>query len=124
MNKELRRQRGFGLMQIVLWGVVIALVAVVTMKAVPSFITYQSVLKAVKRIAADAGPNGTVAKVKADFIRQMDIDGITSITADDLDIYKEDNQLIVSFTLNDKIKLVGPVSLLIEYSGSTKSINE
>lgn len=123
MSKVLR-QRGFGLSHVFFGGIIIALLAIVAMKAVPSFIKYQTVLTAIKRIAADAGANGTVAKVKSDFIKQMDIDGITSITHEDLDIYKEDNQIVISFTMSDKIKLVGPVSLVIDYSGSSKAVSE
>ena len=122
MNRTMKRQRGFGLSQIILWGVILALIGIVAMKAVPSFITYQSVLKAVKRIANEAGPNGTVAKIKSDFEKQMEIDNIKSITADDLDIYKENNQITIAFTMSDKIKLFGPVSLVIDYAGSSKAI--
>ena len=122
MNKQLGRQRGFGLTQVIVYGVVIALVAVVAMKAIPSFVTYRSVLAAVKRIANDAGANGTVAKVKADFAKQMEVDNIKNITPDDLDVYKENNQIIISFTMVDKIKLAGPVSLVIDYVGSSKAV--
>lgn len=121
MNKSLRRQGGFGLGQIVVWGVILALVAVIGMKAVPSFITYRSVLAAVKRIAGEAGPSTTVAKVKVDFAKQMEVDNIKTITADDLDVYKENNQIVISFVMSDKIKLFGPVSLVIDYVGSTKA---
>lgn len=123
MNKSFGRQRGFGIGQIFVWGILIALVAIVAMKAVPSFVTYQSVLKAVKRIASEAGSSGTVAKVKADFTKQMEVDHIKNITADDLDIYKENNQIVIAFTMSDKIKLVGPVSLVIDYSGSSKAVS-
>lgn len=121
MKMTLCRQKGFGLAQIFLWGVGIALVAIIAMKAVPSYITYKTVLTAVKRIAAEAGPNGTVAKVKADFAKQMEVDHVKTITPDDLDVYKENNQIVIAFTMSDKIKLVGPVSLVIDYVGSSKA---
>lgn len=123
MNIKLR-QSGFGLAQIFLWGVGIALVAIVAMKAVPSYLTYTKVLTAVKRIANEAGGNGTVAKVKADFAKQMEVDNVKTISADDLDVYKESNQIIIAFTMTDKIKLFGPVSLVIDYVGSSKAANE
>jgi len=121
MNSKVRRQHGFSLMEILLWGVMLALIGIVAMKAVPSFVTYKSVLAAVKRIANDAGPNGTVAKVKVDFAKQMEVDHIKTITVDDLDIYKENNQIVIAFTMSDKIKLFGPVSLVIDYAGSSKA---
>ena len=124
MNIALRRQSGFSLTQIFLWGILISLVAIVAMKAIPSFVTYKTVLSAVKRIASEAGSNGTVAKVKADFAKQMEVDNVSSISADDLDVYKEDNQIVIAFTMSDKIKLVGPVSLVIDYVGSSKAVSE
>ena len=123
MNTAVKRQGGFGLGQIFFWGMGIALIAIVAMKAVPSYITYTTVMKAVQRIAAQAGSNGTVAKVKVDFEKQMEIDGVKSITAEDLDIYKENNQIIIAFKMTDKIKLVGPVSLVIDYEGSSKAVS-
>ena len=121
MNRIFSRQRGFGLGQIFLWGVGIALIAVVAMKAVPSYITYKKVLTAVQRISAEVGPNGTVAKVKQAFEKQMEIDDVKKITADDLDVYKEGNQIVIAFKMSDKIKLAGPVSLVIDYEGSSQS---
>jgi hypothetical protein len=116
------RQSGLGLTKLFLWGVILGLIAVITMKAVPSFITYQAVLKAVKRIGAEAGSQGTIAQIKTSFGKQMEIDNIKTITAEDLDIYKENGQIIISFAFSDKIKLFGPVSLVIDYKGSSKSL--
>jgi anionic cell wall polymer biosynthesis LytR-Cps2A-Psr (LCP) family protein len=124
MNRKRLRQNGFGLMQIFLWGIGIALVAVVAMKGIPSFIAYKTVLTAIKRIAAESGPNTTVSQVKSAFSKQMEIDYVRNITAEDLDVYKEDNQIVIAFTMTDKIKLVGPVSLVIDYSGSSKAAKE
>lgn len=124
MRTGYRRQRGFSLGQIFLWGVLVALIAIVAMKAIPSYITYKTVLTAVKRIASEAGPNGTVAKVKVDFTKQMEIDSVKTITADDLDVYKENNTIVIAFTMSDKIKLFGPVSLVIDYAGSSKAAGE
>lgn len=121
MTVKRAKQHGFGLSQLLMWGVILGLIAVVAMKAVPSFVTYQSVLKAVKRVAAEAGAQGTVAQIKVSFSKQMEVDNVKNITADDLDIYKENGQIVVAFAFSDKIKLFGPVSLLIEYKGSSKA---
>ena len=116
------KQHGFGLSKLILWGALIGLCAVIAMKAVPSFVAYQAVLKAVKRIGAEAGAQGTIAQIKTAFDKQMEVEGIRSITADDLEIYKENGQIIISFAFSDKIKLVGPVSLVIDYKGTSKSL--
>jgi hypothetical protein len=122
MNTLRAKQRGISLTQLMLWGTVLGLVAVIAMKAVPSFIAYQSVLKAVKRLASEAGAQGSIPKIKDAFAKQMEVDNIKTITADDLEIYKENGQIIISFAFTDKIKLVGPTSLLIEYKGTSKGV--
>lgn len=122
MKPSRARQLGFGLSQLITWGVILGLAAVVAMKAVPSFLTYQAVLKTVKRIASETGAQGTIAQIKTAFSKQMEVENIKTVTADDLDIYKENGQVVISFAFSDKIKLVGPTSLLIEYKGSSRAV--
>lgn len=115
-----RTQSGFGLTQLLAWGILLGLCAVIAMKAVPSFLNYQTVMKTVKRIAGESNASTTVQQVKSAFSKQMEIEYVRNITADDLDIYKENGQIVIAFALNDKIPLFGPVSLLIEYKGESK----
>lgn len=117
-------QRGFGLSQIFLWGVLLALIAIGAMKVVPSVIEYQTILRGVKKVAANTGAQTTVAQVKISFSKQMEVDNIKTVTAEDLDIYKENNQIVVSFGYDKILPLFGPVSLLIKYAGSSKAVSE
>lgn len=118
------RQRGFGLSQILFWGVFLALLAIGAMKVVPSIIEYQTILRGVKSVAANTSSTTTVAQVKNSFSKQMEVDSITTVTADDLDIYKENNQIVVSFAYDKILPLFGPVNLLIKYAGSSKAVSE
>jgi ribosomal protein L31E len=117
-------QRGFGLSQVLLWGVVLGVIAVGAMKVAPSFIEYQTILRAVKSVAANANAQTTVAQVKSSFSKQMDVDNINSIRPDDLDIYKENNQIVISFAYDKILPLFGPVNLLIKYAGSSQAVTE
>ena len=113
------RQRGIALGQLVVWGFLLALVAIMGMKTVPSVIEYYTILKNVKTIAGQAGAEATVSEVRSAFIRYADIDNITAITHNDLDIYKDGGRIVISFAYEKKIPLVGPVSIVIDYEGSS-----
>lgn len=115
----MNRQYGIALSQLMLWGVILALIAIGAMKVIPSIVEYQSILRAVRTISANATESTTVGQVKVSFSKQMEIDHIKVITADDLDIYKEDGQIIVAFAYDKIIPIVKPVNLLIKYEGSS-----
>ena len=62
----------------------------------------------------------TVAAIERSFTAATAVDDITSINAKDLVITKENDQVKIAFAYDKEITLLGPVSLLIHYSGSTK----
>jgi hypothetical protein len=112
------RQRGIALGQLIVWGFLLALVAIMGMKTVPSIIEYYTILKNVKTIANQAGQETTVQELRVAFVRYAEIDAITSVTHNDLDIYKDGGRVVIAFAYEKKVPLFGPVSLVIDYEGS------
>ena len=112
------RQRGIALGQLVVWGFLLAVVAIMGMKTVPSVIEYYTIMKTVNTIANQAGQDSTVTELRGAFIRYADIDNITSVAHDDLDIYKDGGRVVIAFAYEKKIPLFGPVSVVIDYEGS------
>ncbi len=122
MNKKAfaishNQQRGITFLGLLFFGVIAAMVMITLAKVVPSVVEYQSISKAVAR----AKDQQTVADIQNAFDKQAIIDEITAINGKDLDITKENDQITVSFAYDKEIVLVHPVSLLIHYSGSSKS---
>lgn len=115
----MKHQRGIALGQLLVWGFLLALVVIMGMKTVPSIIEYYTILKDVKAVAGQAGPDATVQDIRTGFVRFMEIDNITSITHQDLDIYKDGGRVVIAFGYEKKIPMFGPVSLVIDYQGST-----
>ena len=113
-----QRQRGITFLGLLFIGIIVAMVMVTAAKVVPSIVEYQSIVNAVER----AKDQQTVADIQNAFDKQADIDDITSIRGKDLDIYKENDRIIIRFTYDKEIVLVHPVSLLIHYSGGTKGV--
>jgi len=97
-------------------GVVLAVVGVVMAQVVPTAIEYQAVNKAVRKASAGS----TVAEVRAIFDKAASIDNISSITGKDIDVTKENDQVVVSYEYQREIHLVGPAYLTLKYSGSSR----
>jgi hypothetical protein len=119
----MNRQRGVAISGLLIWGVGIALAAVLAMKVGPEYLDYYKVTKAVKIIASGASGK-TVADIRSSFDRQADIDSIKSVVAADLDISKEGNAVVIAFAYEKRIPLFYNVSLLIDFQGSSSGRNK
>lgn len=113
------RQHGVSLTGLIFILAIVGLIAVVALKVSPTVSEYMSIKKSIVS-AKTAGT--TPAEVRSSFDKQADINYITSITSKDLEIEKNGDGLNVSFAYQKKIPLVGPVSLLIDYEGSTAPV--
>lgn len=118
----MHRQRGVALSGLLMWGVVIALVAVLGMKVGPEYLNYFNILKAVKSVAATSSGK-TVAEIRTAYGKQADVGYIKSLQATDLDISKDGNDIVISFAYESRIPLFANVSLLIDFQGSSSGRN-
>ena len=114
-----RRQHGMSLVGMVIVLVVLGFFAVIGMKVLPTFVEYRAAVSAVKKAKASGN---TVAEIQKAFDRSAAIDDITSINGKDLDITKVNDDIVVAFAYTKKIELFGPVSLTIDYAGSSKAL--
>ena len=110
------RQRGISLFMLVFVLAVLGAVGAVVLKALPSFLEYQSALKAVNKAKNET----TVAGVRAAFDRAADIDNINTIRGKDLEVTKNGDQVVVSFAYDKEFPLFGPAYLLLKYQGQSR----
>jgi hypothetical protein len=110
------RQRGVSFVTLVLILALLGSIGAVVLQALPSFLEYQSVIKAVNRAKDEA----TVAGVRAAFDRAAQVDNITSITGKDLEVTKDGDKVVVGFAYQKEIHMVGPAYLLLKYAGSSR----
>ena len=114
-----RGQRGITLFGLLLWAIVVGFVALVVMKVLPTMNEYFTIQKAVNKIAQEGGT--TVPEIRAAFERTKDVEySISSISAKDLKITKENDKVVISFAYDKEIELMSPVFLLIKYEGRSK----
>ena len=114
------RQRGITLLGLLFWGVLVAMVALVVIRVLPTINEFTTIQRAVKKIAQDQPV--TVAEARKAFDRQKDIEySISSIGGQDLQITKENDKIVIRFAYEKEIPLFEPVFLLIKYSGEGRS---
>ena len=113
------RQRGLTILGLVVLVVVLGFLAVAALRVAPTFIEYRAIQSAVKKAKASAT---TVAEIQKAFDRSAAIDEITALSGKDLEMTKEDEEIVVSYAYTKKIPLFGPVSLTIDYAGSSKTL--
>jgi Tfp pilus assembly protein PilE len=114
-----RRQRGLTLIGLLFLAVVIIVVGVVALRVVPSALEYMAIRNAVEKVV-DSGAQ-TTRDLQMEFDRQAAVDDITSIRGSDLIVEKLNGATVVSFAYQKRIVLAGPVSLLIDYHGSSRN---
>lgn len=116
-----KQQRGLSLVTLILVCVALLLVAVVGIKVAPEVIEYFNILSSVKAVAHDpSSKDATVAQIRQKYDIRSSIDNVKTIKGTDLDITKEGSQVVIFFSYSTKIPLSGPVSLVIDFEGSSQ----
>ena len=109
-------QRGISLIGLVFVAGVLAMTGVVAAQVFPTVLEFMAVEKAVQRSAAGQ----SVAEIRSIFEKATAIDDIKSITAKDLEITKEGDKVVVTFSYEREIHLAGPGYLTLKYQGRSK----
>lgn len=116
IHRSVSKQRGVSLFGLIVALVIVAVIALLAMKVVPAVVEYRGILKAIE----EAKKSGTtVEEVRRSYDRRAEVGYLESIRGYDLEIAKVNDELEVSFAYEKKIPLVGPASLLLEFSGTT-----
>ena len=115
-----QRQRGITLIGLLAWAFVICVVALIGMKVTPAVLEYQTIRGMVNKAAKEGG--STVAEIRAAYDRAVQIEyGVEAIRSGrDLDITKENEQIIIRFAYDKEIELMDPVYLVIKFEGQSK----
>ncbi len=111
-----RKQQGITLFGLIVVLAVLGCIGVLGAKVTPTTIEYFSIKKA---IASARTAGTTVQEIQNAFNKQAEVGYIDTISGKDLEITKDGDNVQISFSYQKKIPLVGPVSLLIDYAGST-----
>jgi beta-lactam-binding protein with PASTA domain len=111
------KQRGISFFGLIFFAAIIAMAGVVAAQVFPTLVEYMAIQKAVQK-AANEGQTPT--EVRTVFDRASAIDDIKSISPKDLDITKQGDKVVVAFSYQREIHLVGPAFLTLKYEGRSK----
>ena len=112
-----QRQRGMSLIGLIFVGLIVVFLLILGSKVVPAVVEYIAIERAVQKIKNEGS---TVRDIQSAFERHRTIDDITSITAQDLDITKEGDRIVISYAYAKKIPILDNVSLVIDFAGTTR----
>jgi hypothetical protein len=105
---------------LLLWAIVVAFVALIIVRVLPTINEYSTILRAVQKIAKEEP--ASVAQVRAAFDKQKEVEySIVSIGGKDLEVTKEKDKLVVRFAYDKEVELFEPVFLLIKYRGEGRA---
>ena len=111
------RQRGLSLVSLIFIGIVVIVLLWIGMKSVPALTEYFAVEKAVQKAGSEGN---TVGDIRRAFDRYATIDDIKSITGKDLDITKDADRIVVSYSYSYSIPLLDNVRIVIDFAGSNR----
>ncbi len=116
-HRRMTSQRGLSLTGLMLVLFLLGMSGLFAAKVVPTITEYLTIQRSIESAKASGG---TVRETQNYFDRQSSVNGVTAIAGKDLEMRKNGEQLEISFAYQKKITLFGPVSLLIDYAGSTE----
>ena len=120
MRAMAERQRGIGFVGFIMIAAGIVFAAVIGMKLVPPYIHSAQIAQIFKAIASDPAMQGvTTNEIKDSYRKRANINYITDITAEDIEISKDDGRLSLSTSYSVKIPVAGNITLLLEFNPSS-----
>ena len=120
MQATAHRQRGVSFFGFIMIAVGIVFAAILGMKLVPPYIHSAQIEHIFKSIASDPAMQGaSISEIRQSYGKRANIDYITDITAEDIEIEKADGQLTLSASYSVRIPLGGNVTLLLEFNPSS-----
>ena len=115
-----KSQSGLSLVGVMLVGSMAAAVVLLGLRLVPVVSEYFGIKRALASVAGAANPQtATVPELRNAFAKRAIVDDISSITASDVDITKENGRIVMSVDYSRKVPLFSNVSLMIEFSASS-----
>ena len=110
------RQRGLSFIGVVFIGVLAVAVFATGGQPLPIYTEYFAIKKAANKAAQEGS---TVPEIRASFDRAAAIDDIKSISGKDLEVTKQNDRIVVSYSYEREIHLAGPAHLVYRFQGSS-----
>ncbi len=114
------QQRGLTMFGFLFVAVMLIFVAMLAMKLVPAYIEFFSVKKILNTMGQESGlKSRSNAEIRNDFMKRAGVSYVTVVKPEDLTIDRRNGGLVVSADYVFRSKLVGNVSIVVDFSASS-----
>jgi hypothetical protein len=113
-------QQGVSLMGLIMILFVVVVIGIFGLKLIPAYIEYAKIKSAIEAIAQDRSKTSSVAEVRKAFDARATIDDISAVKGADLEIGKDGNDVVLSFSYRKEVPLFSNVGLFVDFSASSK----
>ena len=114
------QQRGLSMIGFLFVAIVLVFVAMLAMKLVPAYIEFFSVKKILATMGQDSDLRSkSNAEIRNDFVKRANVGYVTVVKPEDLTIDRSSGVPVISADYEFRTKLVGNVSLVVDFSAST-----
>ena len=114
----IKKQNGISIMGLLTVLVILIVVALFGMKVIPSFLEYRTAKSIIQAIARSGVTNAQ--EVRRAFETRTALDSVGNLRAQDLEITREGNQLVIGFAYRKEIPLFTNVGLYIDYVADSR----
>ena len=114
------QQRGLTMLGFLFVAMMLIFVAMLAMKLVPAYIEFFSVKKILNTMGQQSDlKTKSNAEIRNDFIKRANVSYVTVVKPEDISIDRRNGGLVVSADYAFRSKLVGNVSIVVDFSASS-----
>lgn len=118
----MKKQLGVSLSGLILVCFMLVFVALLGFKLFTPYSQYFTLVKTFKILAVNPEvKSGTRGQAMGVWSRYAQIDNITAITGDDIEITKEGNEVVLSASYSVKVPLFANISIMIDFTPTSAS---
>ena len=116
----MKHQRGVTFVGMIFIAALIILGAIIALRLVPAYIEYATVVQHLREIARSPDARGgSPREIQMLFSKRAQIDDIRAVTAQDIDVVREGDSVVLSASYQTKVKLFGNLSACIDFEASS-----
>ncbi len=116
--RERRTQKGLSIIGFLFVAAVLVVFTMVGFRVLPAYIEYFSVQKSLQKALDDAKDLNSAREVQRAFQKYADTGYIDSVSGNDVEVSKSNNEVTASVSWTRKLHLVGNASVFLEFDAS------
>jgi Tfp pilus assembly protein PilE len=115
----MRKERGIGLVQLIITLAILGFVGIMVAKCLPSYLEFFSVKKMFAAMEQNGETKGTVREIRRAYELRNNIEDVKSIKAEDVEITKEAGETVLTATWSARVPLVYNINACFDFMVTT-----